>query len=392
MKFALGISCLSVLALLFPRPAMQAQDQRTPVSVPAGAAQDPTSHAARALAGLRQTTAALKEWRAAAEGGAVVNEVELRDLREALQAMGEEFQALYSRSQAQAVTRAPAREQRAAAPVKDRALMSKAHPISRAWVDDLHALGERAQERREAGLKAVRDALAGTDPVAQLAALQTLSESAEIAFDKAPFRALVLPFARDAQGELAPAALYALSAVGREPGDVELVYSAWVRAKDAMSERALHLLTVFGDNRLEGRSEEIALELLAEVGQRSNMQLNGMWGARVGPRLEARVLELARSSDRDVRHNAIYFGLSTFAEKSEAVVDALIETLADPDWNNSGRALWGLEHEVPVALQPKVAAALVELHNSRSDPRVREDCVRIVKRYGGPSYEARLAR
>jgi HEAT repeat protein len=103
------------------------------------------------------------------------------------------------------------------------------------------------------------------------------------------------------------------------------------------------------------------------------------------------VLELARAADRETRHAAIYFGLSTFADKSEAVVDALIATLADPDPNDWERALWGLGHGVPEALQRKVAAALVELHNGRSDPRTRERCARTVRQYA-PELEAKLKR
>ena len=45
-------------------------------------------------------------------------------------------------------------------------------------------------------------------------------------------------------------------------------------------------------------------------------------------------------------HNVIYFCLSTMRNKSLAVSRRLVEELSDPDWNNSGRAAWGLNYEV----------------------------------------------
>jgi HEAT repeat protein len=159
-----------------------------------------------------------------------------------------------------------------------------------------------------------------------------------------------------------------------------------------MGDSILPLLTFFGKHRLEGRSEEIALEALEGYEMRGdNSSIAGLWGNRVGPRLEARVLELASNDNHEVRHGAIYFGLSTFADKSPAVVEALIETLTDPDFNNSGRALWGLGHGVPPASHARVVDALVELHNGRSSPNVRADCRRIVGMYGGEAGLARLA-
>jgi len=158
-----------------------------------------------------------------------------------------------------------------------------------------------------------------------------------------------------------------------------------------MEDSILHLMSMFASGRLEGRSEEIALEFLADY-KGGNNGINGLWSAAVGPRLEARVLELARSPDREVRHGAIYFGLSTFADKSEAVIDALIATLPEADTNNSERALWGLGHGVSERLQPKVVDALVELHNSRSNRGTRDICARIVSNYGGVEARARLSK
>jgi hypothetical protein len=38
---------------------------------------------------------------------------------------------------------------------------------------------------------------------------------------------------------------------------------------------------------------------------------------------------------------------------------------------------------VPEELQPKVAKALAEMYKARSDPRTREKCRNLVRRYAG---------
>jgi hypothetical protein len=140
---------------------------------------------------------------------------------------------------------------------------------------------------------------------------------------------------------------------------------------------------MYSDGKIEGRSEEIILEVLdsPEAGERRE-GLRGLWGASISDKLAARLVELA--DDPESHGDAVYFGLSTLKPKNEAVVDKLIETLSDSDWTNNGsRALWGLGYGVPKELQPKVAAAAAELYAARSDPRTREEARKIVRNYAG---------
>jgi hypothetical protein len=140
---------------------------------------------------------------------------------------------------------------------------------------------------------------------------------------------------------------------------------------------------------IDGRSEEIVLELLgSEQPAVRREALRGLWGANVTDKLADRVVELA--DDADSRHDAVYFGLSTFKPKNAAVVDKLIETLSDPDWNNWDRALWGLGYGVPRELQPKVAAALADMYVARSDPKVRETCRELIRQYAGDEAVRKL--
>ena len=149
---------------------------------------------------------------------------------------------------------------------------------------------------------------------------------------------------------------------------------------------------MFGDGVIDGESEAIVLKQLAAAGRETRREtLRGLWAPRVTPELARRLVELA--DDADMHHDAIYFGLSTLREKNEAVVDKLIATLSDPDWTNDGqRAMWGLGYGIPEALQPKVAAALVDLYNTRNEARVRSNCAELVRRYGGEAMAAKLEK
>jgi hypothetical protein len=260
----------------------------------------------------------------------------------------------------------------------------------RAWVDALRALGDDAPARQAQALVDIRAALAGADPVARLSALHALTAANDVQLDRQGLRDLILPVAREGTGPALRPAFYALYPL-REPADLQLVQAAWARDPATLDDSILHLLFIYGDGRLHDRSEEIALETLADYAG-ENRGITGLWGADVGPRLEQRLLELSRSSDQEVRHGAIYFGLSTLDPKRAAVVDALIATLADPDPNNHGRALWGLSHGVQPADQARVVEALVSLHALRTDGSTRRECERLVALYGGPEGSARLAR
>ena len=389
----IAVPCCALLLLAACSAPSKDVSERAPpartvqeVSAPVPATQVDSKQAA--LDAIRSAAAAVASWRAELAVGEELGTADAAQLRTAVQSLSLQIGPLMAGAEEREAqsSRDPRRNE-------EQQLSMNAWAVSKEWTDAVRSLGEGAPQKRAAALDEVRAALTGTDATRQLAALQTLQRVGDVEYDKASFRPLVLPFAREAKGPTLVAALYALFNTEHVPEDLALVHAAWERDPQGMDE-VLHLLFMFGEEgRIEGRSEQIALECLAQVeSQGMPGGINGLWGARVGPALEARVLELYRSNDREVHHKAIYFGLSTFLDKGEAVVDALIETLSDPDFNNSGRALWGLGHGVPTALQPKVAAALVDLHNNRSDQYLRENCKRIVAQYGGPEYESKLLK
>ena len=75
---------------------------------------------------------------------------------------------------------------------------------------------------------------------------------------------------------------------------------------------------------------------------------------------------LAHRALREPRRgdNAIYFCLDT-ADEERAVSRRLVEELDDPDWNNSGRAAWGLTYGVADEAKALVEEGLLEARAGR---------------------------
>jgi len=68
-----------------------------------------------------------------------------------------------------------------------------------------------------------------------------------------------------------------------------------------------------------------------------------VWSGEENERAIQLMLKLSRDEDRDTRYGAVYHGLSTVRNKSEAVVRRLVElALADHENNLYGRIVWGL--------------------------------------------------
>ena len=103
----------------------------------------------------------------------------------------------------------------------------------------------------------------------------------------------------------------------------------------------------------------------------------------MSPELEAKVIALSRSDDRSELHDAVYFSLSTQANKSAESVERLIEVLSDADVvNNAGRAAWGLRHGVPVEEQPRIAEAALALLEAPRGGQLWSHGVELLGLYG----------
>ncbi|HUR29207.1 MAG TPA: hypothetical protein VM509_13550 [Planctomycetota bacterium] len=257
------------------------------------------------------------------------------------------------------------------------------------WVADALQIGD--VKKREAAIETIRAAIKSTDAAEALAGLFAFNQIHDVDFDKKSFRDVVLPHLADKDSSARLSAMYALNLAGRESGDLERVLAAVDGVQGPERPRLVHVISLFTGGDLSGKGSETVLSLISGDDPRELRQsLSGLWGTKVSPAIEQRLLALANGKDPGLAHDGIYFGLSTLKDKSEPVIDRLIAALADPDSNNSGRALWGLGQGVVPALEPKVADAMLQLFEARGDSQSRSSSLRLLQQYGSERHAKAL--
>ncbi|MEZ6125688.1 MAG: thioredoxin domain-containing protein [Planctomycetaceae bacterium] len=258
------------------------------------------------------------------------------------------------------------------------------------WLKDIRSIGEDAVAKRDAALAEVEAALNADDVAQNLAATQALAQTGDVNYDKAKYRERILELCRSSNRDLVTSALYALYNTDRKPEDLALAQEVLSKPEAAWAGHSIsHLLMMFGDGEISGKSEEIVLSLLNSADRSVRREaLRGLWGAKTSDKLMDRVIELV--DNEESHHDAIYFALATGPDKNAAVVDKLIEVLSDPDWNNWDRALWGLGYGVRDSEQRKVAEAMLQMYENRNDPKTREKCRKLVQQYGSPEQIQKL--
>jgi HEAT repeat protein len=283
----------------------------------------------------------------------------------------------------------PGRPGGAGATVQPAAVPGKGMTPGQRWMKDI--LQTENPSARLAALAELQQALQGNDPILQEAALRALSAAYQVEFDKASFRPLVLPLLDSPSAGVRAASLYALFNTQPLEQDVPRICKMADDPSTDVRGSLSHILLLYKDGDLTGAEGDVVRRLLDDAKEEvADDTLTGLWGAKVSPRIEEKILEWAASEDPGRKYNAIYFGASTFEGKSEAVVRLLIRSMEDPDPNVSSRALWGLGHGVPPEHHALVADAFVRMLRSRSDPFVCEECLRSLATYASRAHLADL--
>jgi len=277
-----------------------------------------------------------------------------------------------------------------------------AFALARPWIDGVKQSSDRA--RRDAALAAIRLALSSDDALTTYAGLVAFHSTETVDFDKQPFRELILPLVHAAPGAAQVEAFHGLNVTGRQPGDLDLLLAA-VRSNPSLEllESASHLISVFTGGKFEGevftggRIEGEAAALLHELLATEDPdvllhQMRGFWRAWVTPEIAARLVDIARTSNREVRHDAIHFALSGLRSKSKPVIDELLRAVEEHDPSMWDRALWGLGNGVPAEHQAMVADFLLTLFEAQNSPKTRHEFLRIVGQYGDASHLDALAK
>jgi len=246
-------------------------------------------------------------------------------------------------------------------------------------VDDALQLDDAG--KRATAIEGIRAAIASGDPDKAFAGLLALSAIHEVAFDKASFREVLKLHLHSENPQMRASAWYGMLQAGMQEDDLQLLRET-ARTRD-MGRSTAHLLHMAEKGDLTGESGDIVRDLLrSNDPQARRSAMNGIWGASFSPELEADLIAL--SYQKEYLHDAIYNSLSPQSNKGAATVDRLIEVLAEPDGNTSGRAAWGLNHGVPEELQPRVADAAAKVVESRASGYLATQSWDLLKRYHGP--------
>jgi hypothetical protein len=320
--------------------------------------------------------------------------------RDALRARNAELERQVGELRAEAASKPAAAPKPAATPASAMPATSpplapmKASPYATAkpWVDD--ALQLRDAAKRDAAIAAIRDALASDDPARVAAGLVAVPQVSKVAYDKATVRPLVLRHAKSDDAAVRAAFPFALLNCGDpQPGDADLVLPLTSDPDPLVRGNAGRSLVFFTKYDLTGPAGERVLALLDDPDRRVRRDvLASIWGSRVSPDIEARLLAMFASDDHQARHDAFYFGLSTLRDKSPAVVDACISAMESPDAELQWRARWGLGQGVPDDQRQKVGDSYLRQLSARSDTQLEQDAFQWLSRYGTREHAAALEK
>ncbi|MEM7600016.1 MAG: M56 family metallopeptidase [Verrucomicrobiota bacterium] len=257
------------------------------------------------------------------------------------------------------------------------------------WIDDIFQLEDTTV--RERSIDLIREALQSDEIEEVRKGLLAFNQLASIRFDKASFHDLIVPLLDHSEIFVRDSAVLALGISGLQEGDLERLISM-INDPSSKVKKSVAGQIVWGvDKDLTGEAAEAILTLLDDPSAsfRKSIFAN-LWGAKHSPELEARIIELSRHNTD--RYDALYYALSTQANKSRNTVERLIEYLPDIDTANVGhRAAWGLGQGVSESEHAMIADAAIKLVEARQGGLYR-DGISLLKKYAGAAQRPELRR
>lgn len=262
--------------------------------------------------------------------------------------------------------------------------------IAKPWVDDVMQLQDAG--KRATAIETIRRALGDQVPEQVAAAMLAIPQIAQVTYDKSGLRELVLRHVQSPDVAVRAAFPFALLGVGDpQPGDVELVLPLTSDAAPFVRGNAGRSLAFFTKGDLTGKPGERVLALLNDTDRQVRREVLGtVWGSKVSPEIEAKLLADYASPDNETRHQAFYFGLSTLRAKSPAVVDACISALESNDRELQWRARWGLAQGVPEDQRGRVGDAYLKVLNVRTDASLERDAFDWLRLNGNAAHATGL--
>lgn len=260
--------------------------------------------------------------------------------------------------------------------------------------DDLaRGILQREDEQlRAASLERLRQMLAADSAADQKrTGLATLYKAITAKFDRDVFLPLVVPLLQSEDVRTRMLALRCLPGLEASEHELQLVVPLVEDSAPEVRSTVGLALTQIGKGEQKDIVIPALLHLLSDREPEVIEQtLRAMWGQYSSPELDQRLIELADQAR--FHHEAIYFGLSTMREKSAAVCRRLVEELADPDWNNSGRAAWGLTYGVPAEARELVEQGLLRALPQETNAYTRKQELRALRGVASDASRAYLTQ
>ncbi|MFC1635868.1 HEAT repeat domain-containing protein [Planctomycetota bacterium] len=210
-------------------------------------------------------------------------------------------------------------------------------------------------------------------------ALVTLRSALTAKFDRKPFRPLVAPLLKSEDAEIRMRALQCFPALEATTQDLELIIPLAEDDSPQVRQEVGGALISIGDGREKEKVIPALMKLLKDEEYKViERTLRSMWGQYASPEFDALLIELSRNPRH--RGHVIYHCLSTMRTKSPEVCRRLVEELDEPDWNDSGRAAWGLGYGVVEEAYSLVEEGLLKALPEETNSYTRKQEFRALRR------------
>ena len=224
--------------------------------------------------------------------------------------------------------------------------------------------------RRAEALDKVKRFLSSDEEQDHAAGLAALRSALPAKFDRGPFRPLVAKLVASGSPRVKILAVSVLPALEPTEKELDIVLPLVDDLSPRVRAEVGPALVQIAQGQHAGKVIPALSKLLADDEPRVvERTIRGMWGQYSSPEFDKLLIELA--DDPRWHHWAIYHGLSTMPTKSVAIAERLIDELDDPDWNNSGRAAWGLTYGVPAEAREIVEQGLLRALPEETNPYTR---------------------
>ena len=233
---------------------------------------------------------------------------------------------------------------------------------------------------REESLKRLREMISPESPDADKgSALATLRAALTAKFDRAPFKPLILEQLKSKDADVRALALSCLPGLEASASDLDLVIPLAEDPSPQVRMGVGSALIQLGKGEQKEKVIPALMKLLKDEDYKViERTIRSMWGQYFSPEFDALLIELSRN--QRYHHNAIYFCLSTMRTKSPAVCRRLIEVLDEPDWNDSGRAAWGLTYGVSEEARSIVEDGLLKALPEETNAYTRKNEFRALRK------------